>query len=152
MLVPANYNCPGQIVISGNIAAVQRAEAAWAARGGRCVRLAIAGAFHSPLMAEAADEFRAYLQTVTFQEPVIPLVCNVDAQPLNAVTAREHLVRHLVEPVQFEQSVRNLVAQGCNTFIETGFGGVLQGFVRRIDKTLERVCVQDCASLQAVIS
>ena len=81
VLVPANFNCPGQIVIAGTSAAVERAEAAWAASGKRFSRLATSGAFHSPLMAEAAEGLAAYLKDVAFEEARVPLVCNVDASP-----------------------------------------------------------------------
>ena len=152
VLVPANFNCPGQIVVSGARAAVERAEAAWAARGGRFARLAVAGAFHSPLMADAACELGAYLESVEFGQPFVPLVCNVDARPLAPQDARKHLCRHLVEPVRFEQSVRLLAAQGFDLFVETGHGGVLTGLMRRIDGALGRMCVQDAVSFEKACS
>ena len=127
-LVPANYNCPGQIVVAGAPAAVERVEAAWAASGKRFSRLATSGAFHSPL------------------------ICNVTAEPLSAAVAREHLVRHLTSPVRFQQSVEALVRAGADTFVETGFGGVLANLVKRIDKGAARFCVQDRASLDACVA
>lgn len=151
VLVPANYNCPGQIVVAGEPEAVARAEEAWAARGKRYSRLATSGAFHSPLMASACEPFRAYLETVEFSEACIPLVCNTDAAPLTAADAVDHLVAHLTHPVRFEQSVQALEAAGADAFIEVGFGGVLSGLVRRIDKSLARSCVQDAASLAACV-
>ncbi len=149
VLVPANFNCPGQIVIAGTSAAVERAEAAWAASGKRFSRLATSGAFHSPLMADAAEGLAAYLKDVAFEEARVPLVCNVDARPLAAADARDHLVRHLTSPVRFEQSVQALAAAGADTFAEVGFGGVLVGLVKRIDRGVERACVQDRESLEA---
>ena len=149
VLVPANYNCPGQIVISGSEAAIARAEEAWKAEKKRCSRLATSGAFHSPLMQSAADELAAYLAQVEFSEARIPLVCNVDAQPLAAAAARQHLADHLTHPVRFAQSVAWLAEQGACTFAEVGFGGVLSGLVRRIDKNLGRPVV---ASLEDVES
>ena len=149
VLVPANFNCPGQIVIAGTSAAVERAEAAWAASGKRFSRLATSGAFHSPLMAEAAEGLAAYLKDVAFEEARVPLVCNVDARPLAAADARDHLVRHLTSPVRFEQSVQALAAAGADTFAEVGFGGVLFGLVKRIDRGVGRACVQDRESLEA---
>ncbi len=149
VLVPANYNCPGQIVVSGTVGAVERAEEAWRARKKRCARLATSGAFHSPLMQSAADELAAYLADVDFSEARIPLVCNVDARPLSAAAARAHLAEHLVRPVRFSQSVEYLAGQGAGTFVEVGFGGVLSGLVRRIDKNLGRPTV---ASLEDVES
>ena len=146
VLVPANFNCPGQIVVAGTPAAVERAEAAWAEAGKRSSRLATSGAFHSPLMADAAAGLDAYLEDVAFSEARIPLVCNVDAAPLAAADAREHLVRHLTSPVRFQQSVEALAASGADTFVEAGFGGVLANLVKRIDKAATRACVQDRAS------
>ena len=149
VLVPANFNCPGQIVVAGAPAAVERAEQAWAAAGKRFSRLATSGAFHSPLMAEAADGLAAYLEGVEFFEANVPLICNVDAAPLSAADAREHLVRHLTSPVRFQQSVEALAAAGADAFAEVGFGGVLANLVKRIDKGAARSCVQDRASLNA---
>ena len=146
VLVPANFNCPGQIVISGELAAVERAEAAWEAAGKRYARLATSGAFHSPLMQSAADELDAYLAEVDFKQPSVPLICNTDAQPLR------HLVDHLTHPVRFEQSVRTLVDQGAAVFAEVGFGGVLSNLVKRIDRKAARPCIQDTASFDAFVS
>lgn len=143
VLVPANFNCPGQIVISGEVDAVSRAEESWAAQGKRFSRLATAGAFHSPLMQPAAYEFDSFLSNVTFAEARIPLICNTDARPLSASAARAHLADHLTHPVLFEKSVVYLESLGARTFVEVGFGGVLSGLVRRIDKEATRLCVQD---------
>lgn len=151
VLVPANYNSPGQIVISGTPDAVARAEEAWAAEGKRFARLATSGAFHSPLMADAAEKLAEYLARIEFSEPVIPLVCNVDASPLSAACAREHLAEHLTHPVRFQQSVEALEEQGHTTFWEVGFGGVLENLVKRIDRKASRACVQDRASFDAAL-
>ena len=152
VLVPANFNCPGQIVIAGTPAAVERAEAAWAEAGKRSSRLATSGAFHSPLMASAAEGMAAYLENVEFSEARVPLVCNVTARPLSAADARENLVRHLTSPVRFDASVAALAAAGADTFVEVGFGGVLANLVKRIDKTATRACVQDRASFDALLA
>lgn len=152
VLVPANFNCPGQIVIAGTPAAVERAEAAWAEAGKRSSRLATSGAFHSPLMASAAEGMAAYLETVTFSEARVPLVCNVSAAPLSAADARESLVRHLTNPVRFDASVAALAAAGVDTFVEVGFGGVLANLVKRIDKEAARTCVQDRTSFDAFLA
>lgn len=149
VLVAANFNCPGQIVVSGSKAAIARVQEAWASHGGRSKVLATAGAFHSPLMQEASDAFGAYLSTVAFAEARIPLICNLDAEPLSACDAADHLARHLVEPVRFDQSVARLAAAGAVDFVETGFGGVLVGLVKRIDKDLGRTLVQDRAGFDA---
>ena len=152
VLVPANFNSPGQIVVSGTPDAVARAEEKWSERGKRFARLATSGAFHSPLMADAAEKLADYLEGVEFNEPSIPLICNVDAKPLSAADAREHLVAHLTSPVRFQQSVEALKAQGATAFWEVGFGGVLENLVKRIDRKAERICVQDRASFDAAIA
>ncbi|MDO4502498.1 MAG: ACP S-malonyltransferase [Coriobacteriia bacterium] len=152
VLVPANFNCPGQIVISGEVEAVERAEQAWAAAGKRFARLATSGGFHSPLMQQAADEFAAYLDTVEFAEPQIPLICNVTARPLTAAQAKEHLAKHLTNPVLFNQSVEYLQKAGFTRFTEVGFGGTLSNLVKRVDRGLERNCVQDQATLEAELA
>ena len=152
VLVPANFNSPGQIVVSGTPDAVARAEEEWNARGKRFARLATSGAFHSPLMADAADKLAAYLEDVEFKEPSIPLICNVDAKPLSAACAREHLVAHLTNPVRFQQSVEALEAQGATAFWEVGFGGVLANLVKRIDRKAERACVEDRESFDAAVA
>ena len=149
VLVVANCNCPGQIVISGTKDAIGRAQEAWAAQKKRSALLATEGGFHSPLMKEAAEAFSAYLATVEFSEPRIPLICNVDAAPLAAADAPAHLARHLVEPVRFDRSVSMLADAGATDFVETGFGGVLVGLVKRIDKGLVRSIVQDRAGFEA---
>ncbi len=152
VLVVANYNCPGQIVISGSSDAVDRAQRLWADEGGRAVILATAGAFHSPLMQQAADDLAAYLETVTFKEPGIPLICNTDASALGVHDVRERLVRHLTHPVYFQQSVEALCSTGSTCFMEIGFGGTLVAFLRKIDKTLQRGTIQDKATLTAFCS
>lgn len=148
VLVPANFNCAGQVVVSGTRAAVARAQEAWTARKKRSALLATQGGFHSPLMQEASDELASYLGGVRFSEPLVPLVCNVDAEPLTAEHAADHLARHLTHPVRFDASVAALADAGATDFVETGFGGVLVGFVKRIDKGLVRVLVQDRAGFE----
>ncbi len=151
VLVAANFNSPGQIVISGEVEAVERAEAAWADGGKRFARLATSGAFHSPLMREAADGLDAYLSGVTFNEPTIPVICNTDARPMDAASARARLVAHLTHPVLFQQSVEKLAGAGIDCFAEVGFGGVLSNLVKRIDRSAARPCVQDRESFDAFV-
>lgn len=148
VLVVANYNCPGQIVISGSIPAIERAEQQWCAQGKRAVRLACAGAFHSPLMQEASEKLARYLTSVRFSKPQIPLICNVSASPLSADAAPTALVDHLSHPVCFEQSVESIYQRGCDTFVEVGFGGVLINLIKRCAPKAQRLCVQDRASFE----
>lgn len=150
VLVPANFNAPGQIVVSGDATAVARAKEAWSGPGRRSAMLATVGAFHSPLMRPAAEVFAARLENVVFDEAKIPLVCNVDARPLLADDAAAHLVAHLTSPVLFSQSVTWLVEQGVDTFVECGTGGVLAGLVRRVDKGTVRMRIESREDLEAV--
>ncbi|MEE0705546.1 MAG: ACP S-malonyltransferase, partial [Adlercreutzia sp.] len=151
VLVPANMNGGGQIVMAGTPAAVARAEEAWAAQKGRSSRLATSGAFHSPLMASAAEPFGAYLEGVEFRESAVPVIGNVHAAPLTAAGARDELVAHLTSPVQFETSVQKLQAAGARQFTEVGFGGVLANLIKRIDRSAPRACVQDRPSFEAFV-
>lgn len=152
VLVPANYNSPKQIVISGNAAAVERAEAAWKEQGGRFSRLATQGAFHSPLMEEACAPFADFLSGLEFAEPAIPVICNTDASLLGAADIRERLVAHLTHPVRFQQSVEMLADAGARTFAEIGFGGVLSGLVKRTVQDVEHPCIQDMESFDAYLA
>lgn len=120
--------------------------------GKRASRLKTSGAFHSPLMEEAAEGLAAYLGGVSFSDPRIPLICNVDAAPLAAADAREHLALQMTHPVRFVQCVRNLAQAGAGSFVEVGFGGVLMNLVKRIDKELDRACVQNKESLEACVA
>ena len=139
VLVPANYNSPGQIVISGTPDAVARAEEAWAAEGKRLARLATSGAFHSPLMEQAAEAVAEACADLDFREPEVPLICNTDARPFRANEAAARLAAQVKSPVRFSQSVEYLIAQGETDFLEVGFGAVLNGLVKRIDRTTNRM-------------
>lgn len=138
VLVPANFNCPGQIVVSGTVAAIDRAQQACAEQKIRASRLKTAGAFHSPLMEQAKQTIYAYLQDVTFSQPHISLICNTDAKPFDAAEACNRLSNQVVSPVLFSQSVQALISQGHTTFVEAGFGGVLFNLMKRINKEATR--------------
>lgn len=138
VLVPANFNSLVQIVISGDVAAIDRAEAAWKELGKRSARLKTAGAFHSPLMASAAAELGEFCKTLSFSEPKVPILCNTDAAPFKADEAAQRLEKQVKSSVLFCQSVQNFAAQGEARFIEAGVGGVLFNLVKRIDKSLDR--------------
>ena len=126
-VVPANYNAPSQVVISGDVAAVERAmELAKAAGAKRVVALNVSGAFHSPLMAVAEQGLRAQLEGVTMRAPRFPVLSNVTAAPVtDAEEARRLLVRQLTSPVRWTASMRALVDAGVDRFLELGPGGVL---------------------------
>lgn len=149
VLVAANFNCPGQIVISGSLDAIKRAQQMWTEQKKRSALLATSGAFHSPLMQQAADELYKYLNKMAFKEPQVPLICNLDAKALSAANAAEHLSLHLTHPVRFHQSAQYLLEAGANTYIEVGFGGVLLGLMKRIDKSTNRILIDSKASLDS---
>ncbi len=134
VVVPANYNCPGQLVISGSVAGVEAAcEALKAAGAKRALVLQVGGAFHSPLMQPAEDELAAALARTTFHEAVCPVYQNVDAAPHAApAEIAANLRRQLTAPVRWTQSVQRLVADGHTDFVECGPGKVLQGLVKKI--------------------
>jgi [acyl-carrier-protein] S-malonyltransferase len=139
VVVPANYNCSGQLVISGSISSVEAACAKLKAAGAkRALVLPVGGAFHSPLMEPARVELEAAIQATVFRSPVCPVYQNIDAKPhTDPEVIRQNLVRQLTAPVRWTQSVQNMVADGAVSFIELGPGTVLQGLIRKIDKTVE---------------
>lgn len=137
--VPANFNSPGQIVISGDVPAVERAmEVAKAAGAKRALPLNVSGAFHSPLMEVAEAGLREHLEEVAFSEPRFPVVSNVTAEPVMDVdTARQLLVAQLTSPVRWAASMRTMRERGVTRFFELGPGRVLAGLMRRIDRDAE---------------
>lgn len=141
VLVCANHNAPGQIVISGHDEALSRAQEIWRESKRKSVRLATAGAFHSKLMAPAAAEVRAFASTLEFREPAAQLICNTDAKPFDIGHAAERLGAQVESGVMFEQSVSALLEEGHSSFVEVGYGKVLTGLVRKIDKEAERANV-----------
>lgn len=151
VLVCANYNAPGQVVVSGTKAAIERAQAYWREAGKRGALLNTAGAFHSPLMEPAAQAVRAKCAQLSWHEPKVPVVCNTDALPFAAGQAAECLAAQVVSPVLFEQSVSALLQQGCTSFAEVGYGAVLNGLVRRIDKKASRARVGTFDELNAFV-
>ena len=134
VVVPANYNCPGQLVISGSLSAVEKAcEQLTEAGARRALILPVGGAFHSPLMEPAREELEAAINQVEFRSPICPIVQNVDAQPHTDIAEiKENLIAQLTAPVRWTQSVEKMVSLGATNFIETGPGKVLQGLVRKI--------------------
>jgi [acyl-carrier-protein] S-malonyltransferase len=132
----ANFLCPGNIVISGNNAACERAaEIAIKMGAMKAVPLAVAGAFHTPLMRPADQKLAEALDEISLTRPSIPVVSNVDAQSHDdPEVIRQILVKQILQPVLWENSVRNLIAQGFDTFYEVGPGRVLRGLLRRIDR------------------
>jgi len=139
VVVPANYNCPGQLVISGETTAVEAAcEAMKAAGAKRALILPVGGAFHSPMMEPAREELAAAIEQTTFTNPICPVYQNV---PATAVTDADEIKRNLIiqltAPVKWTQSVQTMIADGATLFTEVGPGNVLQGLVKKINKEAE---------------
>ena len=134
VVVPANYNCEGQIVISGSVEAVSEASEKMKAAGARrALILPVGGAFHSPLMQQAADELAAGIESVVFKAPVCPVYQNVTALPTtDPAEIKKNLLAQLTAPVKWTQTVENMVADGADNFVESGPGKVLQGLVAKI--------------------
>jgi [acyl-carrier-protein] S-malonyltransferase len=149
----ANLNCPGQIVISGELDRIPAAVEAARAKGAKkAIPLPVAGAYHSPLMATAQPKLAAGLAAVTWHAPRVPVVSNVTAQPHGAVsTIPGVLVQQVTASVRWEASIRHLLGQGFTRFIELGPGTALTGFLRRIDKSAQALNVADVASLEATV-
>lgn len=138
IVVPANYNCPGQLVISGTIAGIQKAcELLKAAGAKRAIPLSVSGAFHSPLMASAKVALQTAIETTSFHDPICPIYQNVTAKAIiDKNTIRKNIVEQLTEPVRWTQTVKNMIADGATQFTELGPGRVLQGLINKIDKTV----------------
>lgn len=151
---PANYNCPGQVVISGEAAAVQRAvEKAKALGAKRGMLLAVSGAFHSPYMKSVGDKLRPILDEVNWKTPVCPVITNINAQALqDSDQIIESLVNQVSAPVLWEQSIRYLQEQGVDTFIELGSGKVLTGLVKKIVPDATLLNINNLASLEKLLA
>ena len=138
IVVAANYNCPGQVVISGTIEGINKAcEELKAAGAKRALPLKVGGAFHSPLMNPAKVELEKAIEATTFHTPKCPIYQNVDALPhTNPEEIKANLVLQLTASVRWTQSVKNMIADGADNFIECGPGTVLQGLIKKIDNTV----------------
>ena len=146
---PANYNCPGQIVVSGENPAVDECiQLAQELGARRAVKLKVSGAFHSPLVARAADRLRPAVERVHFKEPAAPFMSTVTARLESAQRMAPLLVDQLTAPVRFTQAARELMVSGVHTFVEVGPGNVLSGLVKRIDRTAKAISVNSLAALE----
>jgi len=147
---PANYNCPGQVVISGHLDVLEQAcEKLLALGAKRAVTLPVSAPFHSPLLAPAADRLADAMSQLTFRTPAFPVMSNVTARPHEPEPARiqELLVQQVTSPVRWEQSMRSLLDQGAGGFIELGPGKTLAGFLRRMDRSTS---VWSCESPETI--
>ena len=135
----ANYNCPGQVVISGSVAAIDAAcEKMLAAGAKRAMKLKVGGAFHSPLMEPARVELAEAIENTEFMQPRCPIYQNVDAKPhTDPAEIKANLIKQLTSPVRWTQSVKQMIADGATEFVELGPGKVLQGLIRKIDRNVE---------------
>ena len=138
IVVAANYNCPGQLVISGNMEAINKAcEKLKSVGAKRALPLKVGGAFHSPLMQPAKDELQAAIEKTSFSTPKCPVYQNVDAQPhTDPSEIKANLIAQLTSSVRWTKSVQNMIAAGADEFVECGPGKALQGMIGRIDKTV----------------
>ena len=139
IVVAANYNCPGQLVISGEVDAINAAcEALKEAGARRALLLPVGGAFHSPLMEPAREELAAAIENTQFTDPDYPIYQNVSAKAvMDPSEIKENLIAQLTAPVKWTQIVQNMIADGADKFIEVGPGNVLQGLVKKVDRSME---------------
>lgn len=139
IVVAANYNCPGQLVISGEVEAVEKAcESLKEAGARRALMLPVGGAFHSPLMAPAGDELAAAIENTLFSNPICPIYQNVSTTAVTEPSEiKKNLIAQLTAPVKWTQSIQNMIKDGATKFIEVGPGNVLQGLVKKIDRSAE---------------
>jgi [acyl-carrier-protein] S-malonyltransferase len=145
---PANYNCPGQVVVSGRAVAVDECcEEAEQAGARRAIRLRVSGAFHSPLVERAAERLRPAIEKANFKEPLAPFMSTVTAKLEEVGRYRTLLVEQLTAPVKFTQAARELIRSGVTVFVEVGPGNVLSGLLKRIDKNVKTFSVNNMRSL-----
>lgn len=149
----ANLNCPGQIVISGSVAGVEKASELAKEKGAkRAMPLAVSGPFHSTLMKPASEAFVPVLQEVTIQDGAIPVVANSNAEATTSGdTVAKNLIEQIYSPVLWEDTVRYLISQGVDTFVEIGAGKVLAGLIKKIDRGVTVLSAGDVASVETVI-
>ena len=148
----ANYNCPGQIVITGSVAGVAKAVELIIAQGKKAIPLPVSGAFHSPLMDSAAHKLAGIISQQVFGPPSIPVVPNVTAEyNYSGEILRSNLTQQMLSPVLWEASVRTMLRKGITCFIEAGTGKVLSGMIKRIDRQAITLNVENIASLNSTI-
>ena len=153
VLVPANFNCPGQIVIAGSKDACERAVRLAESFGCKGVPLAVAGAFHSPIMEPAAAGLMSVLKETPFEVPEIPVISNVDAEYHgDAERIRSMLARQLTHPVRWQRCMERMIADGVGRFIEVGPGRVLSGLMRKINRQVTAINVSTADAIPAALA
>ncbi len=152
-VIPANYNCPGQVVISGHKAAVEKAcDLAKDMGAKRALMLPVSAPFHSPLLEPAGIKLKEELKKVEIKRPAIPVVSNVYARcEDDPAIIEKNLVLQVSSPVKWEESVRYMMSQGVNTFIEVGPGKALNGFLKKISRDIQGYNVEDIPSLEKTL-
>jgi len=150
VLSVANINSPGQVVIAGTAAGIDRAIAVAKTQGKKAIKLEVSAPFHCALMKPAEERLKPLLDEAPFKDLWVSLVSNVDASPIGTPTAvRNALIRQVVSPVRWVESVQKMIAMGVRRFVEVGPKNVLTGMIKRIDKTVELINVSDVASIEA---
>jgi [acyl-carrier-protein] S-malonyltransferase len=153
IVTPVNYNCPGQLVIAGEAAAVAQASSALQAAGAKVRALPVSAPFHCALMQPAEDRLEPDLHAAAWNAPRVPIFVNVDASPVTTADAAcSALVRQVSRPVRWQQTIERMLADGVTLFVEIGAGRVLNSMIRRIAKDVERVNVEKVADVEAVRS
>ena len=148
---PVNYNCEGQVTCAAAKETIPLLQAAVKDAGGRAVPLKVSGGFHSPFMKSAAEEFAVALRSSKLEVPKIPLYSNFTAEPYGDNPTRL-LSQQICSPVKWEKLVKNMIAAGCDTFVELGAGNTLVGLINRIDKSVKTLCVTDKAGLDKALA
>ena len=148
---PVNYNCEGQVTCAAAKETIPLLQAAVKDAGGRAVPLKVSGGFHSPFMKSAAEEFAVALRSSKLEAPKIPLYSNFTAEPYGDNPTRL-LSQQICSPVKWEKLVKNMIAAGCDTFVELGAGNTLVGLINRIDKSVKTLCVTDKAGLDKALA
>lgn len=148
----ANYNCPGQIVVSGAKNGLDKLKELIAAKGGKVIPLAVSGAFHSSFMKKAADTFRKDLEEIKWHNPVPPVIANVTAQPVFKQSLTNSLYQQIFSAVLWEDSLNYLSSQGVQIFVEVGPGKVLSGLVKKTLKDTTFVNCEDLSSIKKALA
>ncbi len=147
---PVNYNCPGQLVAAGDAQAISALRRPAAAAGGRAVRLAVSGAFHSPAMSKASDGLAEELKGYSFRQPAIPLYSNVTAEPYGD-DAADLIARQVQSPLLWQETIEHMIEAGFDTFLEAGPGTTLCGLIRRISPAVHTAGVENPESLAQAV-
>lgn len=148
---PVNYNCPGQVSVAGLKEKMPDFSAAVKAAGGRAIPLKVSGGFHSPFMAQAAEDFGKLLEQVDFKNPAVPLYSNRTGRPYEG-DMKQLLAKQICSPVRWESIIRHMIGEGVDTFIEVGPGSTLCGLIAKIDRNVRTFSVCDAESLEKCVS